>query len=247
MRWFESGQSAIMAALEHGPDHMPFNLFAGPRERVLIGMKVHANTISHARLVALEETFPRTREALGHDRFNADSRRFLSSAEVAARPLMQIGAGFDTFLAAHSASPDTAELARFEWHWLAAYHAPDATPLMLAALTRLSPETLLDQKLMRHPAAFAGCFARFVHDLLSEEAMGLADADAILIARAHAEVLVSPASTLMAEILALAEKPVPISNLLTSVIEPVSNRAAPVDDIMQALVALINAGALIAA
>ncbi len=45
-------------------DHLPDDLFAGPHERVLVGMKVHANTISHARLVALEETFPRTRDVI---------------------------------------------------------------------------------------------------------------------------------------------------------------------------------------
>ena len=83
MPWLDQGQSAMMAALDHGPAHLPDGLFIGSPERVLAGMKVHANTISHARLVALEETFPRTREAIGHDRFNAHSRLFLDEPRVA--------------------------------------------------------------------------------------------------------------------------------------------------------------------
>lgn len=247
MRWFDGGQSAMMAALEHGPHYLPQHLFAGPPERVLIGMKVHANTISHARLVALEDTYPRTRTVLGAERFNAECRRFLACPGVAARPLTQIGAGFAEFLADHLPCRKGADLARFEWHWLTAYHAADAAPLMLGALTGLSPETLMDQKLACHPAAFAGDFGRFVHDYLDTEIACLAGAEAILITRPDAAVLVSPASALMGEILALAKKPVTIGNLLAVLAEPTDNGAAPVDETMQALIALINAGAITAA
>lgn len=247
MSWLERGQSAMMAALEQGPDYLPQHLFAGSPKRVLIGMKVHANTISHARLVALEETFPRTREMLGHEQFNALCRAFLTHSQVLAKPLGQIGAGFGTFLAAQSASQHGADLARFEWHWLAAYHAADAAPLMIDTLTSLSPEALLDHKLVRHPAAYAASFGQLVHDLLDKEIAGLGKAEAILIARPHATVLVSPACVLMADILALVEKTVSISNLLAVLCEPDSNRAAAVEETMQALIALINAGAITSA
>lgn len=244
MRWLDTGQSAMMQALDHGPAHLPPDLFAGSPARVLAGMKVYANTISHARLVALEDTFPRTREAIGHDRFNAHSRLFLEQPGVTARALAEIGAGFDQFLVVQGESSGAGDLARFEWLWLAVYHAADAEPLALDVLTDAPPEELLEHTLTRHPAAVAARFDPLVHDLISAQVPGLAAAEAILIVRPRAEVLIAPASVLMAEILAAAENPVTIGNLLADVGESNDNKEAAVAAIMQALVALINVGAI---
>lgn len=247
MRWHDEGQRAMMAALDHGPAHLPSDLFTGSAERVLAGMKVHANTISHARLVALEETFPRTRDAIGHDRFNAHSRLFLDQPGVAAQPLTEIGAEFDAFLIAAGEDQGVADLARFEWLWLQSYHAADAEPLTLAELAGFMPEALLEQVLECHPAATAVRFATLVHDLIGADVPGLDEAQAILITRPHAEVLVAPASDLMAHVLALAENPRTIGNLLSLGSEMRGKNAGLVDAAMQALVGLINAGALIRA
>jgi len=106
---------------------------------------------------------------------------------------------------------------------------------------------LLDQALTHHPAASARRFAALVHDLIGAQVPGLAQADTILIARPYADVLISPASALMADLLAAAENPVTIGNLLAGTSENPGDEATCVDAIMQALAALINAGALIAA
>jgi hypothetical protein len=247
MHWLDSGQRAIMAAIDHGPALLPESLFMGPPERVLAGMAVHANTISHARLVALEETFPRTRDAIGHGSFNAHSRSFLQRPATTARPLAAIGEGFDAFLIESGEEVGAVDLARFEWLWLAAYHAADVEPLELAALAGLVPQEMLALMLVRHPSAVAGNFAPFVHDLIGAEVPGIADAESILIARPDAEVLVFPASAGMAAILAAAENPQSIGNLLSQTSEPEDDEAKAVDASMQALAALINAGALIRA
>lgn len=241
----DDGQRAVMRALDHGPAHLPYDLFTGAPERVLAGMKVHANTISHARLVALEDTFPRTRALIGPDRFNVASRAFLDQPGVTAYPHADIGTGFAAFLVAEGEC--AAELARFEWLWLRAYHAADAAPLKLAALAGLDPEALLVIAAQRHPAAHAGRFAELVHDTIGDEVPGLAEAEAILITRPDAEVLIAPASALMAAILAGAENPQSIGNLLTLGGELMDEAIDPVAEAMQALVTLINAGALIAA
>ena len=57
----DAAQQAMMRAIDLGPDFAPHDLFSAIPERVMLGLRVHANTISHARLVALEDTFPRTR------------------------------------------------------------------------------------------------------------------------------------------------------------------------------------------
>lgn len=246
MRWLDGGQSAMMQALDHGPAHLPEGLFAGAAERVLAGMKVHANTISHARLVALEDTFPHTRAVLGHDRFNECSRRFLQQPGVTAASLADIGETFAAFLRDTREGAEVAELAHFEWLWLQAYHAADAAPLDLAMVAGLPPEALLDVRLTRHPAAFAERFSPLVQERIGAEIPGLDKSEAILIARPQADVLISPASALMTDILSAAENSVTIGNLLTVATEPAGNEAAQVDAAMQALVALINAGALIA-
>jgi hypothetical protein len=243
MRWLDGGQRAVMEALDHGPAYLPDNLFTGSAERVLAGMKVHANTISHARLVALEETFPRTRAAIGHDRFNQHSRLFLLEPGVTGQSLPLIGEGFSDYLRERGEGQGTADLARFEWLWLQAYHAADAEPLALAELAGLAPEALLDIVLLSHPAAIAVHLDRAVHDLIGAEVEGLAAAEAVLITRPESDVLVSPADNLAAELLEAARIPSPISNLLTIDGEEAGETAAA----MAALVSLINAGALVRA
>lgn len=243
----ERGQTEVMAALDLGPAHLPAGLFAGPPERVLAGMKVHANTISHARLIALEDTFPRTRETIGDQKFNEHSRLFLQQPGVTAQPLADIGYGFASFLEAQAEATGIADLARFEWLWLQAFHAADAPPLALADLAGMAEEELLGFELQRHPAAVISRFAPLVHELIGAEVPGLCETEAILIARPDADVLIAPATRLMAELLRIAETRTAISNLLIACGESLPGEGEDAEKSMQALVALINVGALTAA
>lgn len=178
MSWLDHGQAAMMQALDHGPAYLPADLFAGSPARVLAGMKVHANTISHARLVALEDTFPRTRELIGHDRFNEHSRLYLEQPGVTARPLAEIGKGFDLFLLERGERRGLAGLARFELQWLASYHAADVAPLLLADLAGIAPDDLMDLAVVRHPAAFAESFGHLASEVIGAEVGGIEAAQA---------------------------------------------------------------------
>lgn len=240
----EHVQSAMMRALDLGPAHLPEGLFAEGRERALLGMKVHANTISHARLVALEDTFPRTRALLGHEKFNELSRRYLDWPGVAGRPLAYIGQDFAAFLRATGETKVAADLAAFEWAWLESYHAAEAPVLTLANLAGFSEDKLLEVVLMRHPAARMQRPDRMVHRIIGEEVPALDDALAILLTRPEEHVLVSPATSAMAAVFAQTDKPVSICNLLASCTEPEGKDQLPPDDIMVALIALMEAGAL---
>src|SRR3546814_16788315 len=95
----EQGQAAIAATLLHGPGHLPADLFAGSDAAVLRGLRVHANTISHARLVALEETFPRTRDHLGEEEFKRLSRCLVEEWGEQRWSRRDIGAGYGDWLA----------------------------------------------------------------------------------------------------------------------------------------------------
>ena len=145
----EREQAAIAATLLYGPDHLPAGLFAGDDNAVLRGLRVHANTISHARLVALEETFPRTRDYLGEAEFNRLSRAFVDSGGAERLALPEIGRDFAGWLD----DPLAANLARIEWAWLESYNAAEAPPLRLADLAGQDEAALLGLTVRLHPAA----------------------------------------------------------------------------------------------
>lgn len=232
----EQVQQGMLRALEHGPGHVDAAAFVGPAERVLVGFAVHANTISHARLVALEDTFPRSREALGADRFNALSRQFTALPQSRCEPLATIGRKFPAYL--HQlGEAQIAGLARFEWDWLESCHAAEAPALALSDLSGIAEADLLDLRVARHPAArLSGPVteARF-----AAEHPGPAGAAAILITRPEAEVRLFPASRAIVRRFALLEKVRPVCNLLATGDETDD------EDGFEALLAMIEAGSLV--
>ena len=123
-RMLEQIQQDMLSALDDGPGSLAFSDFAGSADRILMGMKVHANTVTHARLVALEETFPRLRAQLGHARFNDLSRFFIDVPHARDCPLDGIGRAFPSWLRSMGEA-EGAAVARFEWCWLESYHAPE--------------------------------------------------------------------------------------------------------------------------
>lgn len=143
----------MAATLAHGPARLEPALFAGPVDRLLLGLKAHANTISHARLVALEDTFPLTRDAIGHGGFHQLSRAYLDMPGATAAPLAGIGHAYPDFLASRGAARGHVGLARAEWAWLLSWRAADATPLELGTLAGCSEDALLATPIRVHPAA----------------------------------------------------------------------------------------------
>lgn len=225
-------QAAIAATLLDGPRHLPAGLFAGGDAAVLRGLRVHANTISHARLVALEDSFPRCRALLGEEKFNRLSRAFVEAGGARHRPLAHIGAGFPGWLE-RRAGRRAADLARIEWAWLESYHAAEAPALTLAGLAGIGEAALLALPVRRHPAV------RVV--ALASDAARLADADLgparrLLVARPEAEVRLHAIDAADAAALAAAEG-VPLGNLIALLAEDHPEGGA-------AIAALIAAGAL---
>lgn len=226
----ERDQTAIAATLLHGPAHLPAGLFAGDEAAVVRGLRVHANTISHARLVALEDSFPRTREYLGEARFSTLSRAFLDAGGAARRPLSELGADFPECFD----DPRAADLARVEWAWLQSYHAAEALALGLGDLAGLGETGLLDMPVRRHPAA------RVVR--LETDAAPLVDpafvpeTAAILVTRPDAEVRLFPIVPADAAAIDLARENVALGNLIALLAEQHPDGGS-------AIVALIGAGA----
>ncbi|GIX19148.1 MAG: hypothetical protein KatS3mg120_0824 [Erythrobacter sp.] len=238
-------QQLTMLALERGPQFLDIETFRGPAARIIAGMKVHANTISHGRLVALEETFPRTRRLLGETSFNLLSRRFLENRPMPWGSLARIGAGFPRFLEQAAAGEAAADMARFEWLWLQSYHAADADPLNLADLAGIPPEGIVAMQIVSHPAARIERFGRALRRELAREAPVLEQAHAILITRPGGEVLVHPATRDMLSLLSLARAPIAIGNLFSALTEPGCSGCSTSDDLMAPFLSLLQAGAFV--
>lgn len=234
-------QARFIAVLQQGPSAFPEGLFAIAPERALLGLKAHANTISHARLVALEETYPRTREHLGEAAFNALSRDFIERAEVRPRKLMQLGEGLADYLADRVHDVAAVDLARIEWAWLQSYHAAEADALRLADLAGLDEQGLLDLGLALHPAARLIEAQTPLAQLMPELAESAApDRCHLLITRPAHEVLLHPLAALSADLLKQQQFPAPMRNLSGKAIERAGEAEA-----LPAIFALIGAGALV--
>ncbi len=227
-------QAAIAAAIRFGPGRIPAALFTGSAERVLLGLKIHANTISHGRLIALEDSFPLTRSAMGHPRFNRLSRRFVEGGGAAAASLAMIGAPFPEWLAAARTARWLVQLAQFEWAWLCAYRAADAPALGLADLARLDETALLALPITLHPAA------QLVHsDPRLIRCLGLQHGDWLLVTRPAAEVLLVGGGAELAALFAAVRRPITVGTLLERL-----QRAHPEAALLALFTLAIGAGAL---
>jgi hypothetical protein len=118
MRALPDLQGQMRKAIALGPACVPQGLFAGPLDRVLLGLATHANTISHARLIALEETFPHTRAAMGEQAFNKLCREIIDLGGFSRRPLAELGRDLPHWMAGRNIPLELITLAEAELLWL---------------------------------------------------------------------------------------------------------------------------------
>ena len=226
--------------INEGPARLDPQLFAGPLDRILLGLRAHANTISHARLTALEQSFPKTRAHIGEAKFNDHSRCYVETREARASCTSDIGGGFPDFLK-NRIDRQTIDLARIEWAWLQSYHAAEAVPLALTDLNGLDESALLALRVAPHPSVR-------VVEIGAPLAAGIeglegTKAPTILLVRPDEEVKALPLSSIQTTIFQnLRQKSAALGNLLRIAIE-LSDNGNPLDPILD----LIGAGALVKA
>jgi hypothetical protein len=234
-------QANFIDTINGGPEALDPVLFAGPVERVLLGLKAHANTISHAKLVALEQTFPLTRREMGEAAFNVLSRGYAETAAARAADGNSIGQHFPDFLREQSLVASLCELAEIEWYWLQSYHAADAIALTPADLAGLDEGTLLTLPVNVHPSVrliiVTVPLAAALEELAGQQPKALA------IVRPDAEVRLWPLNEMELPLAQrAAEKKCTLGNLIELSLEQADERAP-----MESILYLIGAGALIKA
>jgi hypothetical protein len=232
-------QGDFMTALQKGPDHLPEHMFSGSAYRAFIGVKAHANTISHARLVALEETFPRLRTRLGDEQFNALSRIYVETAAAQRCDINGLGADFADFITGEGVDASSVDLARIEWLWLESYHAADAEVLTMQDIAALDEEGLMATALTFHPSVRHIILRAPLAPELGLELPDDFAVAALSIVRQDNDVLVHPQNIVQKDIFQICEKSVLMRNLLEQAIETHGEALA-----IEHVFALIGAGFL---
>jgi hypothetical protein len=123
---------------------------------------VYAGMYWHRILDVLAGDFACTARLAGDDAFVALAREYLRLRPSREPSIARVGEAFADFLATHSvagAPPYLAAVARLEWARVAAFDAPDATPLRLADLADLPPEEWPDLALAPVPSLAVHDFA----------------------------------------------------------------------------------------
>lgn len=239
MRFLADQLGNFIDTINDGPDALHPSLFSGPVDRVMLGLKAHANTINHARLVALEQTFPLTRDHLGEATFHQIGRDFIETTQAKACDANRLGETFAEFVRANVKCAAASDLAGIEWAWLESYHAPDQPPMLLSDLSRLDHADLLNVRLASHPSAKIIRPTAPISASLAELAGQFPDA--LLALRSGIAVELIPLNSIAAAVFSAAcNKNANVGNLLTAAIEH-----DPDTDPLASITLLIGAGALV--
>lgn len=217
------GQQAFLASLYGGPAALDPALFDGGADRIHRAMRLYANTVNHARIVAIEQTFPLTREAIGDEAFHRFAQAHVERDSARREPLATIGAGFARSLAQADADPLCVTLAAIEWAWLESHRAADASALTLADLATLDPAALLAMPISLHPATrLVAC----PHGVPDEAVATSGDAAAVLIVRLEAEVRLVAIDAVDAALVTLAMRGAKVAELLDTAAQLAPQRDA---------------------
>jgi hypothetical protein len=119
---------------------------------------------------ALREDYPRTAAVLGDAGFDRLVRDYLARHPSTHPSLRYAGAKLADFIARQwtaPAPPSLADLARLEWARVEVFDAPDAEPLLAAALHAVPPDAWPQLRFAPVPACEVVCAAWPVHALWS--------------------------------------------------------------------------------
>jgi hypothetical protein len=98
---------------------------------------VYRNNVYASLIDVLACRFPMVARLVGDEFFRTMARVYVEREPPRSPVLLRYGAGFAHFVTDFPPAapvPYLADVARLEWAWHVAYHAPDATPLTLAEL-----------------------------------------------------------------------------------------------------------------
>jgi len=118
-------------------------------------LSIYRNTFYGTITNALRLSYPAVQRLVGAEFFEASAQRFIEREPPRGAYLDAYGAGFPDFLARFPAAasvPYLPDVARLEWAVSRALHAPDATPLDVAALGEVGQDDHHRIRFVSHPS-----------------------------------------------------------------------------------------------
>lgn len=101
---------------------------------------IYRNNVAVSLIDALADSFPLTAALVGEEFFRAMAGEYARTCKPASPVLSQYGEGFPHFIGSFAPAgsvPYLADVARTEVAWTSAYHAADAVPCSIAAVSNL--------------------------------------------------------------------------------------------------------------
>ncbi|MEI9987268.1 MAG: DNA-binding domain-containing protein [Aliidongia sp.] len=148
-------QAEFVAALLDPTLPAPSGL-AGPPGSVRVErFAVYRNNVAVGLIEALRSGFPVVNRLVGEEFFTAMARLHALRCPPSSPVLLAYGGDFPAFIAEFEPAatlPYLADVARFEWLWLEAFHAADADPLAIEDLRRVPVDRLPGLRLCLHPS-----------------------------------------------------------------------------------------------
>ncbi len=241
MRTLDDIQNSLIATINNGPETINPALYSGPIDRVLLGLRSHANTNSFAQLTALEDCFPLTRVFYDTHDFHQLCRAYCATDTARAADINAITEGLISFMTSQNVPTDVVELAQVEYAWLHSYHAPDAVSLTLPDIAVMDSAKMLSFGIALHPSVHIVAITAPMAPALIELLTETENVVAVATMRPNNEVKFMALDALSYDLLSIiTQKNAGVGNLLSCVLEHTKYSAS-----LAPILKLISAGALI--
>lgn len=148
-------QGAFVAAIFNPEQAVPEGLTSRTGARPLKRFNVYRNNVFVSLIEALEGRFPAVCRLVGEEFFRATARAFIENHPPRSPVLLHYGGEFPGFLDGFEPAvsvPYLADVARLEWAWNEAYHAPDASPLSADEMSALASADIANATITLHPS-----------------------------------------------------------------------------------------------
>ncbi len=148
-------QSAFTNALRDSDSAPPQGLTSHSTPRPQRRFHIYRNNVYSSLAETLGKRYPAVRRLVGEAFFRGLARAFIDDHPPTSPVLIEYGEGFAAFLSDFAPVADLpylADVARLEWLYHRAYHAPDAVPLGPEELGTIPPEAVADTTFRLHPS-----------------------------------------------------------------------------------------------
>lgn len=157
--------AALLAATPAAP---PAGLLGRGEESPVRRFGVYRNNVYAGLIETLKAAYPVVHRHVGDEFFRAMARAYVTRELPESPVLIHYGGSFPSFIETFEPAaslPWLADVARIEWAWQQAYHAPDRTPLDAGQLADMPAARLPHIRFDLHPSLRLIASAWPVHDI----------------------------------------------------------------------------------